>query len=174
MPPDLGWLLRGPYVDKELDDEAWAGSFQEAVRKVGLETLALTVTKMCQDHLGLSTRITWCKDADWALCDALLDSVLSSGNFGRKRGTGSKIETVITSLKRKGFWYLQHAGEYNWKAYQKHKWLKPFAWIYQIGRYAKQGLKVSKKRKQIVDDIMRGKERSELLQKLGIGKPVEE
>lgn len=166
----IDWMM---YVDKVLDDEAYRNSFQEMARNTGLETLALTVTKMCQMYLGLSKRITWCSDADDVLCSVLLENLLSSGNFGRKRGTGIRVEGTVSHLRRNGFRYLQQAGEYNWKAYHKHKWLKPFAWIYQIGRYGRQGIQERRNGTHIQEDINRGKQRSELFQQLKIGTPKE-
>ena len=159
----IDWMM---FVDKNLDDDAWVDSFQNTARMTGLETLALTVTKMCQMYLGLSDRINWCKDADSRLCAELMDNLLSSGNFGKKRGAGLQVESTVSHLNRKGFRYLQQAGEHNWEAYHKHKWLKPFAWIYQIGRYARQGLQMKREGKQIIEDIGRGKKRSDLYQKL--------
>ena len=98
-----------------------------------------------------------------------MDSLLSSGNFGKKRGSGRKVENTITNIKRYGLRYLQTAGEFNWQAYHRHKWLKPFAWIYQIGRYAKQGLQTKRNTKLIREDIERGKQRNDLLEKLKLG-----
>ena len=46
----LDWAL---YVDKALDDDAWEHTFAPAVRRLGLERLAITVTRMCQLYLGL-------------------------------------------------------------------------------------------------------------------------
>ena len=166
----MDWMM---FVDKVLDDEAWRDSFRDTARRTGLETLALTVTKMCRMYLGLSDRITWCSDADDALCSVLMEDLLSSGNFGIKRGTGIKVESAVSHLKRKGFRYLQQAGEYNWKAYHKHRWLKPFAWIYQICRYGKQGIQEKRNGSHIMESIDRGKQRSELYQRLRIGKPEE-
>ena len=159
----IDWMM---YADKELNDNVWKNSFGCAAEKAGLSILAQTMTKMCQMYLGLSNRITWCKGADEELCKTLLESFLSSGNFGRKRESGIKVEKAVSYLKRNGFRYLQHAGEFNWKAYHKHKWLKPFAWIYQIGRYVRQGLQTKREGKQIIEDIGRGKKRSDLYQKL--------
>ena len=124
---------------------------------------------MCQQYLGLSENIHWCKDADSELCAELMESLLSSGNFDRKRGKGSSVEGVVSIIRRKGlFKSLQTSGEYNWKAYHKHKWLKPFAWAYQIGRYAKKGLQAKRSGTQLKEDIARGRRRTELLQKLNI------
>ncbi len=60
------------------------------------------------------------------------------------------------------------ASEYNWVAYRKHHWLQPFCWLYQIFRYAKQGFKSGRDRKQLGDDLYRSKQRYEMLKKLGI------
>ena len=95
---------------------------------------------------------------------------MSSGNFGRKRGSGRQVENAISNLRRGGFLYLQHAGEFNWKAYHAHKWLKPFAWLYQMGRYIKQGVQTKRSHDQIMEDFKRGKTRSQLYDLLKIGK----
>ncbi len=166
----IDWMM---YVDRKLDDEAWENGFRAAAEKTGLDMLARVATRMCQMYLGLSERFTWCRTAEDDLCNSLLNNLLSSGNFGRKRGEGLKVESTVSHLKRKGFRHLQQAGEHNWEAYHRHKWLKPFAWIYQIGRYAKQGVQTKRKGNQIKEDIARGKQRSELYQKLKIGKPKE-
>lgn len=162
----IDWMM---YVYNNLDDDFWNSEFSTVAQEKGLDTLAIVATRMCQIYLGLPETITWCKNADERICEQLIETLLVSGNFGRKQGKGSSVETVSTSIKRKGlFRWLQYAGEYNWKAYQKHHWLKPFCWLYQIFRYAKQGLKSGRNRKQISDDFERSEKRFELLKKLGI------
>ena len=162
----IDWML---YVHTELDDAFWNAAFSKAARETGLETAAVTVTRMCQIALGLPDDISWCKKADAALCDELLRTLISSGNFNRKRGRGSAVESVTSNIARKGlFRYLQTAGEHNWKAYHRHGWLRPFAWAYQIGRYAKQGFAAKRSGGQLKEDLERGKARSALVKKLGI------
>lgn len=162
----IDWML---YVHTELDDAFWNAAFSKAARETGLEKAAVTVTRLCQMCLGLPDEIGWCRHADPALCDELLESLLSSGNFNRKRARGSAVETVTSNIARKGiFRYLQTAGECNWKAYHRHGWLRPFAWAYQIGRYAKQGFAARRSGGQLKEDLRRGKARSALLKKLGI------
>lgn len=162
----IDWMM---YVHRNLDDEFWIKEFQPVVREKGLETFAITATRMCQIYLGLPETITWCKSADEKVCEQLIECILTTGNFGRKNGQGNSVETVSTSIKRKGlFRWLQIAGEHNWKAYHKHHWLKPFCWFYQIFRYAKQGIKSGRNKKQIKQDLDRSKERYELLKKMGI------
>lgn len=54
------WMM---FVDKHLDDVAWESEFKSILSRSGLDTLAKTVTRMCQIHLGLRQEITWCADA---------------------------------------------------------------------------------------------------------------
>ena len=124
---------------------------------------------MCQIYLGLPETINWCKDADEELCKELIQLLFISGNFGIKNGKGTSVEYVSTSIKRHGlFKWLQYAGESNWKAYKKHKWLKPFCWIYQIFRYASKGFKSGRNSKQLSDDLNRSNRRFTLLKELDI------
>lgn len=167
----IDWML---YVDRELDNAFWSQFFETAAKDVGLDTAATVITRMCQIYLGLSERIQWSQNADADLCAELMENLLSSGNFDRKRGKGSAVESVTANIARKGlFRYLQTAGEHNWRAYHRHKWLKPFAWLYQIGRYAKKGFQAKRSRTQLKEDIERGRNRKELLKKLSIGQTNE-
>ncbi len=162
----IDWMM---YVDKVLGDEEWEKQFRQATESIKLDMLAITVTRMCQMYLGLNDdRIHWCRDADENLCERLMYLVITSGNFGRKLGKGNQVETVVMAIRRDGlFRYLQHAGEYNWKDYKQHKWLKPFCWFYQIFRYVKKGI-FSGRGKKILADIDRSKERFEVLKKLKV------
>lgn len=162
----IDWMM---YVYRNLDDEFWFSQFKPVVEEKGMDKLAVTITRMCQIYLGLPETITWCKDADPETCGSLIDLIFISGNFGCKNGQGHSVEKVSTNIKREGlFHWLQYAGEHNWEAYHKHHCLKPLCWIYQIFRYAKQGIKSGRNNKQLKSDLDRSKERYELLKKLGI------
>ena len=162
----IDWMM---YVQSELTDDFWHQTFETAAKEAGLENVAVTVTQMCKKYLGLPAEIHWCEGAESELCSELMVSLLSSGNFDRKRGKGSSVEGVVSIIRRKGlFKSLQTSGEYNWKAYHKHKWLKPFAWAFQIGRYAKKGFQAKRSGTQLKEDFARGRRRTELLQKLNI------
>ena len=162
----IDWMM---YVNSELNDAFWTLTFEKAAIDVGLDQVAIVATRMCQLYLGLSEDIHWCMDADPEACAALMDSLLSSGNFNRKRGNGTPIEIVTSNIAKKGlFRVLQTSGEKNWEAYHKHKWLKPFAWIYQGCRYVAKGIQTKRSGIQIKQDAQRGKQRKELLQKLKI------
>ena len=159
----IDWMM---YVNKELPDTVWHESFEKICKEIGMYKFAITVTRMCQMYLGLTESITWCREADEELCKRLMTNIIRTGNFGRKLNS---IEVVSSNIRRKGlFRYLQIAGEHNWKAYKKHHWLKPFAWFYQIFRYARQGFSSGRSRKQISGDVRRSKERVKLLKDLEI------
>ena len=162
----IDWMM---YVHAQLADEFWETAFRSAAADCGLETLAITATRLCQKYLGLPDSITWCDGADDKLVDDLLENLLVTGNFGHVHGTGSSVETVATNIKRTGlFRYLQQQGEHNWKAYQEHKALKPLCWAYQIGRYIHRGLGTGRSSIQLAEDYTRSQARYDLLTRLGI------
>lgn len=161
----IDWMM---YCHKVLDDAFWEKHFLPACKYYGLDTLAITVTRMCQQYMGLPEDITWCRQADSVTCRILMENLLSSGNFGVKNSQGVPFEAVSTAFKSEGFFrYLQRSGEIAWQTYHKHRWLKPFCWIYQICRYAALLLK-SKRGIKILKDIDRSSDRAELLKQLGI------
>ena len=163
----IDWMM---YADRELDDAFWQESFRAAAADVGMEKLAVVMTRMCQKYLGLKASITWCRKADEALCDTLMEELLAAGNFGQKEGKDDRLETVVSMMRREGFFrYLQHAGEYNWRAYHAHRWLKPLCPVYQIFRYAKQGISAGRKDKKLLGSVRRGNRKYDLLRDLGIG-----
>ena len=163
----VDWML---FVHAYLDDAAWAEQFASLAREPGLETLALTVTKMCKLWFGLPDEITWCDDADEETAEQLMELVFGFGNFGIKRkDEGQPMDSISMDVSRYGlFRYLQMTGESTWKAYQKHHFLKPFAWLYQIFRFAKSGLVALFRGEKDKVDTSQAKEKYALYQKLGI------
>ena len=127
----IDWMM---FVHKELDDFAWKNSFRALAVEAGLEKLAITVTFMCIKWLGLPDVISWCNDADEEVAEQLLVRILDDGNFGQDR---APYENIRIGIKNEGlFKHLQHTGIYNWRFAQKYSMLRPFAWLYQICRYA--------------------------------------
>lgn len=159
----IDWMM---FVHRELDDTFWDRVFRQKAEETGLCRLAMTITQMCRMYLGLPDEIAWCSGADKKVCEDLMDEILLSGDFGDKKSAGDLAETVATFMRREGvFRYLQFGGESNWKAYHKHKWLKPFCWIYQAFHYVKKSFSTGR-RKQLADGLDRSKTRHELLKKL--------
>ena len=124
---------------------------------------------MCRLYLGLTKPISFCEDAVDELCSLLKDYLADCGNFGHKKGVSGTIECVATNMQRNGIFYtLQKQGMHNWKAYQRHHWLKPFCWIYQSGRYIKKGIATKRNVRQLNTVLNESARRTELLSKLGI------
>ena len=131
----IDWMM---YVHSELDNSAWENHFRKIANEAGLEKLAVTVTYMCRKWLGLSDEISWCNTADDEVADKLLIRILSDGNFGCER---VPYENIRKEIKKEGlFRFLQHTGLTNWSLAQKHAIFRPFAWLYQVFKYAGLGL----------------------------------
>lgn len=164
----IDWML---YADRNLSDETWFGGFSEAIQMVGLEKLTVTVTRMCQMYLGLRRDITWCRFADETLCHRLMEHTLKQGNFGRKldkRTHGAIGVLNVLDSDLNFFQLLQRHGCYNWKALKKHPWLKPFAWLYQLCRYIRKGLRGRNFIGAFLHAVRKKKESADLLTELGV------
>ncbi len=162
----IDWMM---FVDKCLPDERWP-EFQKLVDEIGLERLAIVTTRMCEIYLGLPQR-KWCANADDALCDQLIDYVMLSGNFGNKKTSDSDISKnafSYASTPKAAFRLLQEQGLSNWKAAQKHKCFRPFAWIYQAFRYAVKGLKRERAVSKLKEEFSEAMKRKEMFDALGV------
>lgn len=131
----LDWML---YVDAHLDDPAWNTTMRPLFARYGLESFAVAITAMCQQYFGLRTEgISWAREADKALCEELFEHIFSMGNFGRKLEANQKSAAGMlrdrSLLQVLGS--LQRVGLENWKLCHRHRWLRPFAWLYQIFLY---------------------------------------
>ena len=164
----VDWMM---YVNAKADDSFWNEHMILTTKNSELYILAITATKMCHSYLGITDGFSWYKEANDGLCSALIENLFSYGNFGRKKGEKNRIETVQSSILRDGIFHrLQKSGEYNWKSYKKHHWLKPFCWIYQSFRYMKQYITTNRDATQSKTEFTNAKERNKLLEELGIFK----
>ena len=166
----IDWMM---YVDRELDDAFWQEEFAAAARSLGLEKLAITVTRMCQMYLGLREDITWCHGAEEDLCDQLLDHTFRQGNFGRK--TTERINVaigVVSAAKNLPVFFreLQRRGMINWKAAQKYAILRPFAWLYQAFRYIRLGIAHEKPVRFLIQTLRTEKKQGSLLDRLEVSR----
>ena len=159
----IDWLM---YVDAVVTDEFWKHKLQPLAAEVGLETLAKSVTRMGELFLGASLH-SWCKDTDESTCGQLFHLIDDSGNFGRSRNSKDNNITGVLN-DRITFKKLQQRGLKHWKAAQKHKILRPFAWIYQICRYIKKGLKRDKDSAGLVENYKEHRKQKQLFAALGI------
>ena len=162
----IDWMM---FVDKCLPDNRW-NEFEIYANKIGLKKLAIVTTHMCEMFLGLPHR-EWSSQADEALCVQLMEYVLSSGNFGHKRTTDTNIsENAFTyaSTPQMALKLLQKQGRENWNAAKKHRCLRPFAWVYQLFRYAMKGLQRDNAISKIRAEYTAAKKRNAMFEALGV------
>lgn len=163
----LDWML---YVESCLPDGTWNRTFGKEAERIGLKTLALVTTRMCQMYLGLSSDITWCREAREDICRELMTYVMNQGNFGRKDLVSSRTVAILYYMKQP-FSLLQLAqrnGCKNWRILKKHPFLKPFAWLYQLGRWARKGTRRTHAVKGLREDMKKAARQDAFLDELGV------
>lgn len=124
----IDWMM---YVDKCLNDEQWK-VFEPLVTNIGLKTLAVTTTRVCEMYLG-SPSHAWSSEADEKLCTVLMDYVISCGNLGHKLNPSEttsiigmgKIKHPIRLIRS-----LQERGEAEWEK-ANNPFLKHFSWVWE-------------------------------------------
>ena len=124
----IDWMM---FAHCCLSEEQWK-EFSGLAEQVGLNALAVALTRMCELYLGLSEH-SWCHGADVTLCSDLMEYLLSSGNFGRDMqfderravARGEWLRHPAALLRQ-----LQKEGVENWDA-SANPMLRPFAWIWQ-------------------------------------------
>ncbi|MBR5136393.1 MAG: nucleotidyltransferase family protein [Clostridia bacterium] len=168
----VDWMV---YVDKYVSDDVWENTFGPKAKKTGLETLAITITRMCQMYLGLREDITWCNKAEDQLCTELMKIILARGNFGHKDKAANKIATVLhyTSGIKGTFRMLQYRGEMFWPAVKKYPWLKPFAWLHHLANYIRKGFKIKNPFRSFVKQVRATAKQKDVYEKLGATKKSE-
>lgn len=164
----LDWMM---FAGQVLDDRFWHAEFAPLLRELGLETLAITVTRMCQMYLGLSTDLRWCADADESLCQYFMEYVFNQGNFGRKLQQGTNRAVTVIGATRSPvtfFRLLQREGCRNWKAVSRFPILRPLAWLYQLFRYIIRGLRTKNPFAFLRSATERSKTQGDFLEALGV------
>ncbi len=154
----IDWMM---FVDKCLSDNRWA-EFREYVAQMGLETLTITVTRMCEMFLGLSTH-EWARNANEKLCLTLMNYVLESGNFGNQRTIDEKkiyIRYEQSNHPFKSIKELQRKGIREWGKAQNPA-LRPFAWIWK-------GFRVFTESLGLKQEFIKAKKRKKMLVLLGV------
>ena len=159
------------FVHQNLNDYFWEEKFRPLAERAGLENAAMIFTRMCQLYLGLpENEITWCMKADEQLCRVWMDAIIGMGNFGRK--AKKEDEGALVLYRNRNIFTLagslQRLGLQNWKALEKHRWLSPFAWFYQICRYLRKVVFRKSPVKSIKRDMEKSKARKHMVERLQI------
>ena len=147
--------------------EEETAQLQAYAKETDLYTLACTINQICNHHLG--TAFDWGETVDAETEEALLEHLFARGNFGKKFGVNRPVEAVSLSIRQLGlFPYLQSMGMHHWKAAQRHAYLRPFAWMHTVGRYAKKGTGLLRTSGGFRDQLSSGMKIDNLLKKLGL------
>lgn len=166
----IDWMMYvNRYCGTEIDGSLWDDKFLELAETYGMGTLAVTVTYICREWLGLPNVPKWCDGADRQTAEELLEMIMASGNFGSKvERKGQSVKQGIVQYKQFGFKRLQERGLANWKAAKKYPVLRPFAWIYQGFRVIGHGTKAFFSNRQGMKQIAEGNKKGDLLKRLGV------
>ncbi len=87
--------------ENSLSDEEFCDLFEEKLKKVGLWRFAQVLTRASIKYLGAEDR-EWSKLENDAPVDALMEDILSAGNFGNKDRDRSKQTLLISSRGKNG------------------------------------------------------------------------
>lgn len=162
----IDWMM---FVDRCLPDSRWE-EFRPLAEQIGLEKLAVVTTRMCEMYLGLPER-KWCAQADEEACAGLFEYALSCGNFGFKQTTDERASVVFLSEAGSlggALRLLKKRGIRNWEATHRHRFLRPFAWLYQLGRFMALGLKRKSPFSSLLKEYRAGRKRNRLFNALGV------
>ncbi len=88
------------YLQQTHEDAFWE-PLLALFADIGLLCYAKVITKTCARYLGCVCP-TWAEDADEALCDDVMNDVLTGGNFGRKDDARAKSGMMISDHGKTG------------------------------------------------------------------------
>lgn len=163
----IDWMF---FVESVVTDAFWQQKLKPLTDRTGLTTLAVTVTKMCEIYLG-EPEHSWTSDADENACGELFILLDEYGNFGRKMNLKDNTVSSVLNHRVGGIKGLQRRGLSHWPAAQKHKLLRPFAWLYQICRYVKKGLfERDPNSEGLFKNFKRHRRQKKLFEKLEVGR----
>lgn len=163
----LDWML---FADQYVNNAFWENELQTVAGKGEVEKLAISITAMCQDYLGLSQKLTWCHTGKSDVSEQLLTFVFDQGDFGQKAGQNDAETRVLTASNNvKGFLKrLNESSLYSMPKARKNKILRPAAWCYQLWRYVTKGMKKDRPLETLRKNMAEGKKRRELFDKIGL------
>ncbi len=157
------------FVKAKAGDAFWEKKMKPLTDSVGLTDLALTVTRLGQIFLGLPEEgYAYALAANEESARELMRIVLADGNFGRKDAQRTnKVRILSAGLTLRGFFEnLESAGLANWRAARRWRVLRPFAWIYQFGRYFVQLASSGETPAGLLGEMKETRRRASLLKKL--------
>lgn len=154
----IDWMM---FADKCLTEGQWE-SFQPLVNEIGLEKLAITITRMCEMYLGLASH-KWASEADDKICAELMDYIFSCGNFGNKIEKKDKLSISRAGRLRKPvdlIRQLQIEGSKKWIKAQ-NPILRPFSWIWQ-------GVQYMRETPEFINGLIRSMKQNKMFEELKV------
>ena len=88
------------FVEKTKEQDFWQKEFIPFAEKIGLFKYMVIMTKVCSKYLSI-TCPDWALDGDEALCDAVMEDILTGGNFGRKDDARARSGMLIAQKGQK-------------------------------------------------------------------------
>lgn len=89
------------FVKATANQDFWQKDLLPFLKQIGLYKFALTLTELCVNFLGLPAP-DWLEISDAALCEQLMDDILSGGNFGVKDSRREISGAMISNRGKKG------------------------------------------------------------------------
>lgn len=142
--------------ESSLNDDEFRVLFEDKLKSFGIWKFTQIITSVCEKYLGAPKR-KWTDNPDIndVLLESIIEDILVGGNFGHKDDNRQRELKYLTDrdegkLGDKGI-FSQAAASLNSKVYtnhsfiDKHRFLLPFGWIAEGGKYI--GLLITGKRK---------------------------
>ena len=167
--------------ESSLSDREFRELFEEKLKSFGIWKFTQVITQVCEKYLGAPKR-SWSHnpEIDDDLLERVIKDVLKGGNFGHKDDNRQRELKYLTDrdegkLGDKGI-FSQAVASLNSKVYtdhsfiDKHRFLLPFGWIAEGGKYI--GLLITGKRKNsgTADMLREAAERKDIYSKMDLFK----
>ena len=112
----------------------WEETLLPLFEATGLRRYVQVMTKTCALYLG-SAYPVWAQEADEALCEEIMEDILTGGNFGRKDSARAKSTMLISnekkaSMGRGKLYYMYHTLKDSVE--EQHPEVKEKAYLYPV------------------------------------------
>lgn len=99
------------FLQRTIDEPFWKTRFLPFLKEIGLLTYAIVMSKVCSIYLHTPCP-DWAFDAEEETCSAIIEDILSGGNFGRKdrvrkesgamisQNGKSKVCALVSTMRR--------------------------------------------------------------------------
>lgn len=157
----IDWMV---YVDKA--DQETMDKLIPLLQQTGMAQLANTVTAACQKYFGLRKGIN--DSNEQYPCDAFFEYIMSQGNFGRADEKPYAKTLLRLQNPVEIFRFCDQHGVRHWPAAKRLIFLRPFAWIYGVGRVVVKAISKKMKIRELWNQYRKSREYRKLIASLGL------